>query len=756
MRTLTKLSALALLAASAMACGGDGGTNVEQRECGPGTVLVDGQCEVDESNCGEGAVLNADGQCEATDAICGDNTVYDTALGRCVPTQGIQCAEGTIEVDGQCLPENTIECDEGTVVANNQCVPAEDICGEGTEADGQDRCRPAEEACGEGTTFDVATRTCVPTSQLSCGAGTITIDGVCRLRSAVVDELAAQGTLDLDAEAGAPLELVAGEQVIFTGNIDAPEVVDGEYVQDLDNLSITGTAGQWIRVAIHANGMPEPGFVFMEEVEAPADSEVEEPVLPFSRTSDAGAGLDFSREIVIPADGTYALNVGPIAQLLELAGPAGGEDWGYVGTIELIDAPAPTAIELAADGINGDVRHLTENFYAVSNAQLDDPYITFTNFEADAQAEVQIWSDAQTLVEALPVTGTSLSFNAPSEEFFILVDRVTSSGPATRYSATFEQGQELEAETSFSQEVSLSAGQYVRVTQWNDAGESLPASISAGEEALASTSSLALRTANSGTRGLYYLANESITATVDIENDTTETIVSVFNVSVIDALAIGDVEEDFDVDRELVLTPGQRDYAKVNYLSEGYRLISTDADVELTLFGADGSEVLSGSGTLAGQLPAGEYVLLLEANSELASYSLTGDFFNTTVVSETSTPNLSIPDRITEFVSSTIAIDSCLTVLDVSIDVEITHTYRGDLYVNLIAPSGEEYALHDRTGSGTDNIYGNYPGDFNPADSLTPLVGSSGNGNWKLAVADGGSGDTGTLDSWTLNLVCAQ
>lgn len=757
MRTLTKLSALAILAASAIACGGDGG-EVEQRECGPGTVLVDGQCEVDESNCGEGSVLNDEGQCEPTGEICGENTTYDAGEGRCVPNIGIQCAEGTVEVDGECVPEDAIECAEGTVVANNQCVPADDVCGDGTEPDSQDRCRPSDAACGDGTSFDVATRTCVPTSQLSCGAGTIQIEGTCRLRAGVVADLAATATLNLDEAGETPVDLVSGEALVFTGNIDSPEMVEGEYVQDLDTLLINGTPGQWIRVAIHADGMPEPGFVFMEEVAEPTepvDPEAEEPPAPFSRTSDAGAGLDFSREIVIPTEGVYALNVGPIAQLLELAGPAGGEDWGYVGSIELIDAPTPTAIELTSEGINGDLRNLSENFYAVSGAQAVDPYIVFSAFGADAMAEVQIWSDAQTLVETIPGEGNSFSLQAPGEDFFILVDRVMSSGPANGYAMSFEQGQNLDAETSFTEEVTLNAGQYVRVTQWNDAGESLPASITAGEDTLESASALALRTATSGTRGLYYVADETVTLTVTIENDTEEALAGVFEATVLDVFDIGESDQDFESERTITLAAGQRDFATVNFTSEGYRIISTDADVELALLNADGDELASGTGSVGAQLSPGEYNVVVDANVGLTAYTLTGVYTETTGVSETSSPGLTIADDVADAEDS-VSISGCASVLSASVDVNISHTFQGDLVITLIAPDGTEVILKSRSGGTAEDVIGNFPGDLEPVDDFSILEGLVGNGDWTLIVSDRAGGDDGTLNSWGLNLVCVD
>jgi len=78
---------------------------------------------------------------------------------------------------------------------------------------------------------------------------------------------------------------------------------------------------------------------------------------------------------------------------------------------------------------------------------------------------------------------------------------------------------------------------------------------------------------------------------------------------------------------------------------------------------------------------------------------------------------------------------------DLSVAVRIIHTYKGDLIVNLVAPDGSTYLLHNGTGSGTDNIIGTY----------TVNASSEGaSGTWKLRVYDRYSGDSGYIDSWSL------
>ena len=76
-----------------------------------------------------------------------------------------------------------------------------------------------------------------------------------------------------------------------------------------------------------------------------------------------------------------------------------------------------------------------------------------------------------------------------------------------------------------------------------------------------------------------------------------------------------------------------------------------------------------------------------------------------------------------------------------SVTVAIVHPYIGDLKVDLVAPDGTLYNIHNRTGGSADNI--------NKTVTLN-LSSEALNGTWKLRVNDNASGDTGKIDSWTV------
>ena len=76
------------------------------------------------------------------------------------------------------------------------------------------------------------------------------------------------------------------------------------------------------------------------------------------------------------------------------------------------------------------------------------------------------------------------------------------------------------------------------------------------------------------------------------------------------------------------------------------------------------------------------------------------------------------------------------------VPVNIIHTYRGDLVINLVAPDGSLYLLKSSNGSdGADNVITTYT--VNASSEVA-------SGTWKLRVQDVYSGDTGYIDSWSL------
>ncbi len=109
----------------------------------------------------------------------------------------------------------------------------------------------------------------------------------------------------------------------------------------------------------------------------------------------------------------------------------------------------------------------------------------------------------------------------------------------------------------------------------------------------------------------------------------------------------------------------------------------------------------------------------------------------------TSTSAVSIPDNGS-------AVESPITVSGRSgnapsalqVGVDITHTYRGDLVIDLVAPDGTSFRLKAASSSDSaDNVLTTY--------SVNASA-ESANGTWKLRVQDTAALDTGRINSWKL------
>lgn len=115
-----------------------------------------------------------------------------------------------------------------------------------------------------------------------------------------------------------------------------------------------------------------------------------------------------------------------------------------------------------------------------------------------------------------------------------------------------------------------------------------------------------------------------------------------------------------------------------------------------------------------------------------------------------SQPTLDIPDDDVAGVSTSMNITESGTLNDINVYIDISHTYIGDLIVELVSPSGQGAILHNRTGNSTDNLRLTY--DKSIVASLDVLAGESIQGDWTLRVRDLEGADTGKIEEWKLAL----
>ena len=142
---------------------------------------------------------------------------------------------------------------------------------------------------------------------------------------------------------------------------------------------------------------------------------------------------------------------------------------------------------------------------------------------------------------------------------------------------------------------------------------------------------------------------------------------------------------------------------------------------------------------------AGTYYVRLKAYSAFAGLSLVGNYTTGggggTAQTYSNTADYQIRDNTTVESPITVSGRSGNAPTNASVTVAIVHTYQGDLTVDLVAPDGSLYNIHNRTGAGTDNI--NKTVIFNLSSEAL-------NGTWKLRVKDSGAGDTGYINSWSI------
>ncbi|WDE12827.1 M14 family zinc carboxypeptidase [Thalassomonas haliotis] len=141
-------------------------------------------------------------------------------------------------------------------------------------------------------------------------------------------------------------------------------------------------------------------------------------------------------------------------------------------------------------------------------------------------------------------------------------------------------------------------------------------------------------------------------------------------------------------------------------------------------------------------IQSGIYQVMLRGYSAYSGVSLTGTYTTGTVSGYENTTDVAIPDNSAAGASSTISVDRSGASGTVSVEVDIIHTYIGDLTVDLIAPDGSSYNLHNRSGSGSNNISQTYSVNVGSVDSQ---------GTWTLKVVDNANIDTGNIDRWKIS-----
>lgn len=113
-------------------------------------------------------------------------------------------------------------------------------------------------------------------------------------------------------------------------------------------------------------------------------------------------------------------------------------------------------------------------------------------------------------------------------------------------------------------------------------------------------------------------------------------------------------------------------------------------------------------------------------------------------------PGVTIPDNTQGGIERTLSVSSSGQLDTIEIELDITHTYIGDLVVRLISPSGTSVVLHNRSGGSADNLIRAY--GVTDTSALQVLRAESISGNWRLNVSDHANLDQGKLNRWAIKL----
>jgi subtilisin-like proprotein convertase family protein len=128
----------------------------------------------------------------------------------------------------------------------------------------------------------------------------------------------------------------------------------------------------------------------------------------------------------------------------------------------------------------------------------------------------------------------------------------------------------------------------------------------------------------------------------------------------------------------------------------------------------------------------------------------------------------SIPDNGTTFTTATLSIPDDVTISDVNIGVNVSHTYLADLLIAVLGPGNNQVNLFERQCTNNQNLNvvfddngGNIVcasptfGTYQPAQSLSVFNGLQSAGNWIFGINDNFAQDTGTVNSFFIE-ICSQ
>jgi subtilisin-like proprotein convertase family protein len=660
-------------------------------ECADGSTDQDGQCVVAAKGCAEGTKLQ-DGECRLDTTGCGEGTMFSE--GACVPS-GDSCTQDTTfdEATLSCVPSTEVLCGEGTEIGENGfCTPSAGACSDKTVFE-DGKCVIADVSCGEGTEIDPNTGHCV-LAAAGCAAG-LAYDaesGTCMS----TDEICEVGT-KFDQESGFCLNDSCNLGDVLIDGVCITPAEDLAANADLletenNDPNLGGTAEQLV-----VNPVGDDPYVFSGAIGEPTD---------------------------LDADG----NVDQDVDVFEFTAAAG--EWFEV-TVQSTGLQAPAFV---VEGPNDFVR-----YSPMGRAQ-------------NAARTVAIPADGAYTVTVLP----SLVLQTDGD-----ISTIGSSD--WTYVGTLEA-----ISTPTPTDIDMSSGQGQLTGSYQDLSDNLFRLTNLSERDLVALESMVSSDADVV---ISLWEDTSTISSSHMGSDIEFSSVSADStLLLVDWVSLDGPRVDFDlsatvIGSETTVTMLAGDSETFTVTAQQYSMVEasqtnpSSADLDVTITDSLGAEVQASAVESGGSLShladlAGDFTVVFTNN--------TGGNVDATLTAKAtppiadylSAPGVTIPDGDSTGVSDTLSVSGCAVVSGVSMYIDITHGWRGDIEIDLTSPSGTTVRLWEDTGFTADDLIGLFPTDWTPANSLDAFIGENGSGDWTVTVYDDGFAYEGVLNLWGLNLNC--
>jgi len=102
-------------------------------------------------------------------------------------------------------------------------------------------------------------------------------------------------------------------------------------------------------------------------------------------------------------------------------------------------------------------------------------------------------------------------------------------------------------------------------------------------------------------------------------------------------------------------------------------------------------------------------------------------------------------------IHSSMMVEQDKSIKEIKVGMDISHSFIGDLVIELVCPNGTTVKLHDREGGWRNDIKNTYTIQDNP--ELNKFVEANARGEWVLKVADLHYLSNGILNAWSLEII---